>query len=296
MDAVDGSCIDSIGPWSEIKLDLIEAYMKVWAKILGAKSQAAIFCRIYIDAFAGAGVNRSRATESELLGSPLRALSVVPKLHEYIFIEKDERKYNTLKSRCSRHSDLNIVVRHGDSNSILLQEILPRFKTDRSLRGLLLVDPYGLHYNWEVIRTAGRTKAIDLIFNFPISDALRNALRRRQRPDQLHERLRTRWNLAWGDETWQHDLYRQNRNRCLFENDPDFAEDRERVSEGDIAKAYKERIKRVAGFNCVSEPFLLRNSQNSTMFYLFLASQKAVATKVMDYIFKHPTTRRSGIE
>jgi hypothetical protein len=48
-----------------------------------------------------------------------------------------------------------------------------------------LLDPYGLHLNWEVIQAAGNMKSIDLFVNFPIMDINRNALWRN--PDGIIE-------------------------------------------------------------------------------------------------------------
>ena len=39
-----------------------------------------------------------------------------------------------------------------------------------------LLDPYGLHLDWEVMRTAGELGTIDMFLNFPIMDMNRNAL------------------------------------------------------------------------------------------------------------------------
>jgi three-Cys-motif partner protein len=291
VDKPNISCVDKIGEWSEIKLDLIQEYMKVYATIMGAEKQAKRFRRIYVDAFASAGVNWSRKADLELPGSPIRALSLEPKFHEYIFIEKKRRKCALLRSRCATYVGQDITVWEGDSNEYLLQKVFPRFTNNPTLRALLLIDPYGLDYDWRVVQTAGGTKAVDLILNFPISDAFRNALRRS--PDKLDEPLRKRWVRACGCETWQSELYRESRNRSLFDGHPEFSDARERRPEREVARWYRERIRSDAGFAFVSEPLVLQNSQNSTLFHIFLASQKEVATKVMNHIVKKHSKRES---
>jgi three-Cys-motif partner protein len=68
-------------------------------------------------------------------------------------------------------------------------------------RALCLLDPYGLHLDWEVMQIAGQLKTVDLFLNFPIMVINRNVLR--------HDRTRVasedieRMNRFWGDK-WRH--------------------------------------------------------------------------------------------
>ena len=43
-------------------------------------------------------------------------------------------------------------------------------------RGLCVLDPYGLNLNWEVMKTAGQMKSIDMFLNFMVMDMNRNVL------------------------------------------------------------------------------------------------------------------------
>ena len=86
---MDSNVFDEIGPWSEVKLDIIRDYAQAYSRILTKKE---IFYHIYIDAFAGAGINRSRATGEFIPGSPLNALWVNPPFDEYHFIDLDNAK------------------------------------------------------------------------------------------------------------------------------------------------------------------------------------------------------------
>jgi hypothetical protein len=54
---------------------------------------------------------------------------------------------------------------------------------------------------------------------------------------------------------------------------------------GEIAAAFRERLKKPAGFAHVAEPLPMRNSTNAVVYYLFCASQKSVAEKIIDEIF-----------
>jgi hypothetical protein len=57
-------------------------------------------------------------------------------------------------------------------------------------------------------------------------------------------------------------------------------------------KAFQKRLQTLAGFEFVPEPLPMRNSNNAVVYYLFFASQKPVAKKIIEDIFKK---HRGGI-
>ena len=77
--------LDEIGPWSEIKLDILRDYAAPYSRILKSNG----FHHGYIDAFSGPGLHVRKAGGEEVLGSPLVALGVEPPFDEYHFIDLD---------------------------------------------------------------------------------------------------------------------------------------------------------------------------------------------------------------
>jgi hypothetical protein len=63
---------------------------------------------------------------------------------------------------------------------------------------------------------------------------------------------------------------------------------REIVKQGneEIVAAFRKRLKEAAGFPFVPAPLPMRNSTNAIIYYLFLASQKSVAEKIISDIFR----------
>ena len=53
----------------------------------------------------------------------------------------------------------------------------------------------------------------------------------------------------------------------------------------DRAKEKADRLKKEAGFSFVPKPLAIRNSKNAIVYYLFLASPKAVAERIISDIF-----------
>ena len=173
---------DEIGYWSEIKLDIIKDYAAEYSRILSSQKKPRLY-HIYIDAFAGAGKHISKKTGTFVLGSPTNALLVDPPFREYHFIDLNKQKISSLEEIAGSRHDVHIY--HGDCNYVLLERVFPNAKYKDYRRALCLLDPYGLHLNWEVIHAAGQMKSIDMFLNFPMADMNRNVLLRK--PDEVSQ-------------------------------------------------------------------------------------------------------------
>lgn len=262
---------DEIGPWSEIKLDIVRDYASAYSTILSAQPK---LYHLYIDAFAGAGTHISRTTGEFVPGSPVNALWVNPPFREYHFIDLDAKKVAELRAVAGDRQD--IYIYEGDCNSILLETLFPRVRYEDYRRALCLLDPYGLHLNWSVIEAAGHMRTIEMFLNFPIHDMNRNVLWRD--PDKVDPKDLERMNTFWGDDSWRETAYRPEPD--LF--DPERVQKR---SNERIAEAFRKRLKKVAKFQYVPKPLPMRNTKGAVVYYLFFASQKPVAEEIVKQIF-----------
>jgi three-Cys-motif partner protein len=268
---------DEIGYWSEIKLDIVREYATAYSRILTARNLP----HVYIDAFSGAGQHVSRQTREFVAGSPLIALKVEPPFKEYHFIDLNAAKMDHLQSLAGANP--NVRFYHADCNEVLMHQVFPTlaFKTYR--RALCLLDPYGLHLQWEVILQAGQLKTIDMFLNFPVMDINRNALW--HNPDAVSPEQRARMNAFWGDESWRQVGYEQTQGL--------FGTMEEKVSNDQFAEAFRDRLVKVAGFKRVPKPLPMR-SGNAIVYYLFFASQVDVAEKIVVDIFNKYRDRAQG--
>lgn len=137
--------IDEIGPWSEIKLSIIKEYCAAYSAILSKQHQR--FHHIYIDAFAGSGQHKSKATGELISGSPLNALQIKFPFKEYFFIDVNNEKIKNLVDLAKNRPNVHIC--HGDCNNILASEILPKVSFDQYKRALCILDPYGMGFGWD---------------------------------------------------------------------------------------------------------------------------------------------------
>lgn len=268
---------DEIGHWSEIKLAILKDYAKAYSAIMSAQKNPHLW-HAYIDAFAGGGVHVSKLTNEFVPGSPLNALLIRPPFREFHLIDLSAKRVENLRKQAGDRKDVHIY--EGDCNEVLLKKVFPQVEYTAYRRGLCLLDPYGLHLDWGVIQTAAQMKSIEIFLNFPVLDMNRNVLRRD--PDGVHEDQISRMDRFWGDASWHEIAYRTD--TTLF-GAP------EKQSNTVLAEAFRERLRKVAGFARVPAPMPMRNSKGAVVYYLFFASHKNTAEHIVLDIFKKYANR-----
>jgi three-Cys-motif partner protein len=268
-----GPKIDEIGPWSEVKLDILKRYAVEYSKILSNQRSPSFF-HVYIDAFAGAGFHLSETTGEMVLGSPLNALLVNPPFREFHLIDLDGDKIDGLRQLVGDRKD--VFLHNGNCNHVLLRDVFPKVLREDYKRGLCLLDPYALTLDWKVIQRAGEMQSLDIFINFPIYDININVLHH-DRETVLPQHVE-RMNAYWGDESWR---------EVAYDKFPGlFGTMEEKVTNLRLAEAFGDRLKKVAGFKKVPRPLAMRNRKNSVVYYLFFASHKDTAMNIVTYIFE----------
>jgi three-Cys-motif partner protein len=266
---------DEIGRWSELKLEIVEKYGAAYrTAFAGPKGRS--LKKYYIDAFSGAGVHLEKNTGRQIEGSPARALRVQPPFDRFYFIDMNPEKTAYLKKMCGTRDDVDIITQ--DASLYLTKKLLPTIQFEKFNRALCLLDPYGLHLDWEVMHKAGQSRAVDMFLSFPVMDINRNAIWKN--PEQVPQDGIDRMDRFWGDNSWRRAAYAVSPQYDLF-SEPD----RVKQDNSAIVTAFRERLKKVAGFSFVPEPLPMKNSNNAVIYYLFLASAKPVAEKIIAEIF-----------
>jgi three-Cys-motif partner protein len=269
---------DEIGPWSEIKIEIIRKYAAAYTQILSSNKLIKGF--IYIDAFAGAGTHIKKGTGEEVLGTPRVALDIMPAFHEYHFIDLHAGKTALLQQLAKDRND--VFVYNENCNMALPERVYPRAKYADYKRALCILDPYGLHLDWRLMCDAGQMKSFDIFINFPIMDINMN-LGKGDKSRILASDI-GRMNAFWGDNSWEEHLHQKHVQPDLFGNERHFPEKKDV-----IVNAFKERLRDVAGFAHVPEPIPMRNKNNAIVYWLFFASQKPVASNIISDIFSKYT-------
>lgn len=264
---------DEIGCWSELKLEIIEKYGAAYTKAFKNSNLK----KFYIDAFSGAGMHISKETGLQVQGSPSRALKTTPPFDRFYFIDLNPKKTDYLQKLCADQKNAQIYT--GDCNEILSKQLLPTIHYKKFNRALCLLDPYGLHLNWEIIHTAGQSGAIDMFLNFPVMDMNMNAIWKDA--DKEAGEGAERMNRFWGDASWRTAAYTPSKQSDLFRSTA-----LEKQNNEAIVGAFKDRLVQAAGFKYVAEPLPMKNSRNAVVYYLFFASQNSTGDKIVSDIFK----------
>jgi three-Cys-motif partner protein len=260
---------DTIGYWSEVKLEIIKKYAVAYSTILSKRTNLS---HVYVDAFAGAGVHLSKSTNEFVPGSPLNALAVKPPFKKHYLIDLDAQRVAGLTKLIGGRTDVELF--EGDCNEVLLTNIFPLIKYEQYRRGLCILDPYGLHLDWKVMRAAGSMGTIDMFLNFPVADMNRNVLWRN--PEGVTDSGIERMNRFWGDDSWRQVAYSSTGNLFGYE---------EKVSVDAVVNAFRERLKSIGGFKRVPKPLPMRNTRGAIVYFLFFASQVDIAEKIVSEIF-----------
>jgi three-Cys-motif partner protein len=255
--------IDEIGYWSEVKLSILEEYAKPYNQILRSNN----LHPNYVDGFAGAGHHRI------IDGSPTRALNIDPPFDSFYFVDCDGGRVAELRRLSAGRP--NVHVCQGDCNEILIRDVFPKISYANRQRALCILDPYGLDLDWQVIQTAGKSKVTEIFLNFPVMDMNRNVFWHNY--DRVSSSNKGRMTRFWGDDSWEKAAYRTEPG--LFE------EMQEKNSIEPVVDAFRDRLKKVAGFKHVPEPMPMRNTKGAIVYFLFFASQQPAADKIVKDIF-----------
>jgi three-Cys-motif partner protein len=227
---------DVIGPWSEVKLDILREYAVPYSRILSGK-----FHHLYIDAFAAGGTHVSRTTGDDVPGSPLIALRTEPPFKEYHFIDANPARVDRLRQLTAGRSDVDVHL--GDCDEVLLRQVFPRARYEDRERALCLLDPYNIDLSWDVVSTAGKMRSIEIFVNFMIMDINMNVLLRD--PAKADVAQVARMDNFWGDRSWREVAYEKSPQGNLFgESEEVKVED----ANEKVAEAYRRRLIGVAGF------------------------------------------------
>lgn len=186
------------GRWTVTKLDALRYYLDAYVTALRGKWGNLL----YIDAFAGSGgYTPSRGDGQPQMGSASIALEA-DGFTEYQFIELSKSRCEALRSLKDRFPDKRISIVEGDANQYLARLCVePRW---RRTRGVLFLDPFGMHVSWETLLAVARTGAIDVWYLFPLNAVMRQMARDPEKVDAAKARSLDR---LFGTGEWREEFY-----------------------------------------------------------------------------------------
>jgi three-Cys-motif partner protein len=286
------------GRWTELKLEVVMEYLAAYVMVL--KNQP--FMRVYVDAFAGAGYRIEQSDQDLnadfwvgaeldapaaqwLSGSALRALDVEPPFDEYIFIEKDEARAQSLRKLVlERKPELagRVRVVRGDANEQVQRICGTSWAWNK--RAVFLLDPFGLQVSWKTIAAIAATGKSDLWLLFPLSGVMRQLAKHGPTSPGKVARL----DDLFGSGAWA-ECYKQAPQTDMFGEQGTVERD---TSWEAVLELFKKRLESV--FVAVSEPMILTNSRGAPLFGLFSAASNPKGAPIAMKLARHIMKKGNG--
>lgn len=288
-----------VGPWAQEKLDCLRKYLSAYTTILSRQRFKGYF---YVDAFAGPGTLRVRQArvgtsaqqsllerneydEDEanyLAGSPRVALEIEPQFTHYVFVERNLTRIAQLEELKKEFSSstAKIFVRNEDCNTYLQKLLQQRSRMWDRWRGIVFLDPFGMHVPWNTIEKIGATGAIEVIINFPVGMAIQRLLRR---SGEFTTGQRQRLDSYFGTDEWMDVVY-EKRTDMMGERI-----DKVQASGDVLVRWYRERLKAVFGY--VSDAREIQTTSGRPLYYLIFAGPNKIGAQIASHVLKQGARR-----
>jgi three-Cys-motif partner protein len=293
------------GDWTDQKMKIVVDYARAYLKIMANQD----FYTIYFDGFAGSGFiidedDASKKTgtgiipfegfvdgemgseigdkEKMKIGTALQILDInEPKAFDlYYFVELNEKYKHALELQISeRYPGRNArVVRHDCNNKLV--DLSNYLKENRKRRALVFVDPYGMEVHWASIE-ALKGLGVDLWILVPTGVGANRLLK-------VDGKISDKWYSALeiflGLPRIEIDkrFYHTQTIPTLFGDQTSTAKVVEAVEK--LGILYSERLKEI--FKYVSNPFVMKNSKDSTMYHFMMATNNKNGHKIANDVIK----------
>jgi three-Cys-motif partner protein len=282
----------TVGPWAKEKLGALGQYLSFYTTVL-KKQGHWLRGTIFVDAFAGPGLSGVRTKEKAneppglfgpdpesgqaetefLKGSPRVALDIVNPFSAYIFVERDPERIRELKAlKAEYQSPRNISVKEGDANAAL-QEWLASGIDWSHHRAVVFLDPFGMQVPWSTIETLAKTKAIEVIINFPLGMAIQRLL---TKSGDIPHGWQMSLDTFFGSPEWR---------GLAYEEGTDLFGPKVQKVGGSGLKLlewYRNRLR--TAFGHVSTARLIRNTRGNPLYYLIWAGPNSTGLAGAEHI------------
>jgi three-Cys-motif partner protein len=277
------------GDWTRIKIEILVEYAKAYLQIMNVYANRYNWKLLYFDGFAGSGeivrVVDDKFTGyydvSFTIGAARRIIEIEEprSFDEYYFVEKEPKNFRELEESTKKaFPKKTIYVVQDDCNKKMLDLAnYLRNPKNKNYRTLAYVDPCGMQVEWRSIECL-RGFPMDIWILVPTGLGVNRLLKNNGKiSDAWLEKLEMF--LGMDRETIEKYFYKKQEDL--------FGEVMKIKVENAIkqsAKLYHSRLKSV--FEHVSNAYELKNSANSIMYHLFLASNNKTAIKIANDIVK----------
>lgn len=284
------------GPWTEKKLDAFTKYVSAYLNIM---KKYPYWDTLYFDGFAGSGdrsmkcrnikvIQQLEITEQEerlYKGAAERVLNLPDNLSfkYYYFIDLKKESLDKLKDRLSEHrkrEGIEFQFRDGDCNDMLF-ELSNAMKKNEKLAALVLLDPFGMHINWDSIASLKDTRT-DIWILIP-TGVIVNRLLDKACSLKYSAKLQSFFGLE--EKEIIEYFYKTETLSNLFGEEEDIITKVNKPIEK-IAAKYASQLKTIWKF-VLDKPLILKNSRGVPIFHFIFASNNKNALRIASDITKN---------
>jgi len=281
-----------VGPWAKEKLEALRQYLEFYTRVLKYQ-RSWLRGTIFVDAFAGSGLSRVRRKVEQsphpglfpagpepdeeeieyLKGSPRQALEIANPFDSYIFIDRNPNNAAELRTLAKAYAGQRAIeVKEQDANTAL-RNILARNIDWKHHRAVVFLDPFGMQVPWATIEALARTKAIEVMINFPLGMAIQRLLTKSgEIPGEWQMSLDT----FFGAAEWRQLVYEERRDL--------FGPRRSKISDSGVRLLDWYRGSLQSVFGHVSTARLVKNTRGNPLYYLIWAGPHKKGLDGANYI------------
>lgn len=274
------------GNWTEAKIEILVEYAGAYLTIMNRYAQKYDWKLLYFDGFAGSGFieNKSQQNQDVIMGAAKRILEIEkPRpFDRYYFVEKETSHAQLLiKNTVEEYPKKLINVVTTDCNAkILSMASFLRSRKGKNYKVLAYIDPCGMQLKWESLMALQKLK-VDAWILVPTGMGVNRLLKKNGKiSDAWLERLEVFLGMP-REEILIH-FYSQTTVYTLFGEEVIISKEQKAIDRS--SDLYQQRLKEL--FSHVSEPYILKNSSNSTMFHFFMVSNNEHAVSIANDIIK----------
>lgn len=269
------------GNWTKLKIEILVEYAKAYLNIMKNRK---FYKLMYFDGFAGSGfiVKERRIDVDITVGAAIRIIEIEnPRSFDsYYFVEKDPVNFKLLEDSTKRKFPLKEIhtVCEDCNRKIVDMANFLRNPKNKNFRTLAYIDPCGMQVEWRAIETL-RGLPIDMWVLVPTGLGVNRLLKK---DGKISDAWLDKLEIFLGLPRREIEQKFYKKVETLFPDITYMQKESDAIEKS--AKLYRERLGEV--FNFVSKPYELKNSTNSVMYHLFLASNNDTAVKIGNDIVK----------
>ena len=280
------------GSWTERKLLAFEKYVKAYLTILNNYRDKYNWKLVYFDGFAGSGSrieedksecsNISLFNEDEIeereeklyQGAAERVLKLdIRGFDYYYFIERNPEALSKLETKLKSIPHKGLLAFRSEDANDEIKNLAKGFKDHPNLRGLVLLDPFGMQLDWSTLEQLKGCN-IDLWILLP-SGVIINRLLDRKGKLLFSDKLQKFFGLT--EQEIREFFYEKKKEMTLFGEEEVTTKQQNAVHR--IAELYTSRLKTL--FTQVDDnPLILYNDHGVPIFHFVFASNNPTARKI----------------